>query len=139
MASGKSTVGPVLAAKLDRMLRTDAEHAMNCLAALAVVAPAPSLERALRDELDLLRQRVLALVEVRHGSAAIRPAALGFTAADESRRALAIEMLDVTLSRDEAETFVASHKVVLAIGGGIHASEVGATQSLNELLYTLAT
>ena len=91
-----------LPATLDRALRTDAEHAMNCLAALAVVEPAPILERALRDELDLLRQRVLALLALRHGSAAIRPAALGLAGGDESRRALAIEVLDVTLSREEA-------------------------------------
>jgi Zinc carboxypeptidase len=44
-----------------------------------------------------------------------------------------------TLPADEARQIVASHKAVLAIGGGIHASEVGATQSANELLYWLAT
>ena len=44
-----------------------------------------------------------------------------------------------TLPADEAAQIVARHKVVLAIGGGIHASEVGATQSANELLYWLAT
>ena len=32
-----------------------------------------------------------------------------------------------------------THKAVLAIGGSIHASEIGATQAANELLYTLAT
>jgi hypothetical protein len=60
----------------DRMLRTDADHAVRCLAALSAVEPAPVLERAIRDELDLLRQRVLALA-VRYGPDAIRPAALG--------------------------------------------------------------
>ena len=90
-----------LSATLDGTLKEDAEHAMNCLAALAAVEPAPILERALRDELDLLRQRVLALLAVRYGSAAIHPTALGLSGEDESRRALAIEMLDVTLSREE--------------------------------------
>jgi hypothetical protein len=44
-----------------------------------------------------------------------------------------------TLPADEARRIAATHKAVLAIGGGIHASEVGATQSANELLYRLAT
>ena len=44
-----------------------------------------------------------------------------------------------TLDRDVARQLTASHKVVLAIGAGIHASEIGATQAANELLYTLAT
>jgi len=44
-----------------------------------------------------------------------------------------------TLDRDEARRLASTHKVVLAIGAGIHASEVGATQAANELLYTLAT
>ena len=34
---------------------------------------------------------------------------------------------------------MATQKVVLAIGGSIHASEIGATQAANELLYSLAT
>jgi hypothetical protein len=44
-----------------------------------------------------------------------------------------------TLSREEAVELIPSHKVVLAIGASIHASEIGATQAANELLYTLAT
>src|SRR5439155_19497657 len=44
-----------------------------------------------------------------------------------------------TLSADEARRIVATHKAVLAIGGGVHASEVGATQAASELLYSLAT
>ncbi|MGE5274515.1 MAG: hypothetical protein ACM3QU_12270 [Verrucomicrobiota bacterium] len=94
--------GSSLSATIDRTLQTDAEHAARCLAALAVVEPAPILERALRDELVLLRHRVLALLAVRHGAEVIGPAALGLAGGDESRRALAIEMLDVTLSREEA-------------------------------------
>src|SRR6185295_20358212 len=43
-----------------------------------------------------------------------------------------------TLPPDEARQVVAAHKAVLAIGGGIHASEIGATQAANELLYWLA-
>ena len=44
-----------------------------------------------------------------------------------------------TLPPDEARRLAATHKVVLAIGGSIHASEIGATQAANELLYALAT
>jgi hypothetical protein len=43
------------------------------------------------------------------------------------------------LSGDEARTLIASHKAVLMIGCSIHASEIGATQAANELLYTLAS
>jgi hypothetical protein len=44
-----------------------------------------------------------------------------------------------TLPPEEARALTASHKAVVTIGGGIHPSEVGATQALNELLYWLAT
>jgi len=43
------------------------------------------------------------------------------------------------LPPDEARRLAASQKVVLAIGCSIHASEIGATQAINELLYSLAT
>ena len=74
----------------------------RCLSALAAVTPAPLLERALRDELMLLRERVLALLAVRHGAEAIHLVALGLASDAESRCSLAIEMLDVTLGRGEA-------------------------------------
>jgi len=38
------------------------------------------------------------------------------------------------LSPDEARQLASAHKVVLAIGCSIHASEIGATQAANELL-----
>src|SRR5258706_478930 len=44
-----------------------------------------------------------------------------------------------TLPADEARRLAATQKVVLAIGCSIHASEIGATQAANELLYSLAT
>jgi len=44
-----------------------------------------------------------------------------------------------TLPRDEAGRLAASHKAVVAIGGSVHSSEVGATQAANELLHSLAT
>jgi hypothetical protein len=44
-----------------------------------------------------------------------------------------------TLAPDEARRLAATHKTVVAIGASIHASEIGATQAANDLLYTLAT
>jgi hypothetical protein len=44
-----------------------------------------------------------------------------------------------TLAPNEAVRMAATHKAVLAIGGSIHATEVGATQTTNEVLYWLAT
>ncbi len=44
-----------------------------------------------------------------------------------------------TLPPEEARRLEASHKVILAIGCSIHASEIGGTQAANELLYMLAT
>jgi len=44
-----------------------------------------------------------------------------------------------TLPPDEASRIAAAHKVVVAIGGSIHATEVGGTQAANQLLYELAT
>ena len=43
------------------------------------------------------------------------------------------------LSDAEAAKLAADHKVVVAIGASIHASEIGATQMANELLHELAT
>jgi hypothetical protein len=44
-----------------------------------------------------------------------------------------------TLPPEDARKLAEHHKAVVVIGGAIHASEVGATQTANELLYTLAT
>ena len=43
------------------------------------------------------------------------------------------------LSPEDARGMAATHKAVLVIGCSIHASEIGATQAANELLYWLAT
>jgi hypothetical protein len=44
-----------------------------------------------------------------------------------------------TLPADEARRIASTHKVVVAIGCSIHATEIGATQAANELLHELAT
>jgi hypothetical protein len=43
-----------------------------------------------------------------------------------------------TLPPDEAQRLIATQKVIVAIGCSIHATEIGATQAANELLYRLA-
>jgi hypothetical protein len=43
------------------------------------------------------------------------------------------------LAPEEASRIAATHKVVVAIGCSIHATEVGATQAANQLLHELAT
>ena len=44
-----------------------------------------------------------------------------------------------TLTDDDARRLAATHKAVIAIGASVHATEVGATQTAAELLYTLAS
>lgn len=44
-----------------------------------------------------------------------------------------------TLEPEEARRLASTQKVILAIGAGIHASEVGATQAASELLHSLVT
>lgn len=44
-----------------------------------------------------------------------------------------------TLGPDEARRLATTHKAVLVIGAGIHASEVGGTLAANELLHALAS
>jgi hypothetical protein len=44
-----------------------------------------------------------------------------------------------SLPPEDARRLASSHPAVLAIGCSIHASEIGATQAANELLYSLAT
>jgi hypothetical protein len=44
-----------------------------------------------------------------------------------------------TLAPDEARRLAAAQPAVVVIGGSIHASEIGATQAANELLYSLTS
>ena len=97
-----ATVDLSLAADLDRVLRDGATHAARALAALSTlgVQHDDSLGRALADEVDLARRRVIAVLAVRHGvEASTAVQALG--SPDRSRRALALESLEVTMTRDE--------------------------------------
>jgi hypothetical protein len=44
-----------------------------------------------------------------------------------------------TVAEDEARRLAASHKVIVAIGASIHATEIGATQTATQLLYELSS
>src|SRR5439155_10637942 len=44
-----------------------------------------------------------------------------------------------TLTPEDAKAIAANQTAIIAIGASIHATEIGATQAANELLYTLAT
>ena len=91
-----------IAAALDRTLRADAEHFARCAAVRQVVGAGSELARALGDELDLLRQRVLALLAVRYGAEEIAAVANGLDSDADDRRSLAAETLDVTLTPADA-------------------------------------
>jgi hypothetical protein len=78
----------------------DLEHAGRALRALAAAERAPaasSLRRALRDELDLLRRRVLACLAVNHGEEPLTRISHQLARGDARAHALAVEWLDVTL------------------------------------------
>jgi hypothetical protein len=58
----------------------------------------------------------------------------------EQIRAINQQLADPrTVADDEAGRLATSHKAVVAIGAGIHASEIGATQTAAQLLYELSS
>ncbi|MET0901765.1 MAG: hypothetical protein ABWZ52_00865, partial [Acidimicrobiales bacterium] len=82
----------------------DVEHAAHVLRALLAFADEPSaalLQGALRDELDLLRRRVIAALSMRHGTEGLNRVAFQLAQRDARSHALAIEWLDVTLTSVE--------------------------------------
>ena len=91
---------------LDDVFGDAAMHAARVQAARDVLGfddgfEQDELVRALSDELDLLRQLVVAVLSIRHGDS-VREAVRVVERASGQRRALGIEALDVILSRDEA-------------------------------------
>jgi hypothetical protein len=82
-------------------VRTDLEHAAHVLRALLAFDDGRTtalLRAALRDELDLVRQRVFAVLAIRHGTDALNKVSLQFDQQDARSHALAIEWLDVALT-----------------------------------------
>ena len=85
-------------------LRADLEHATYVLQALVALDDTPSADvlcSALTDELDLLRQRVLAALSMRYSVEEL--SRVGFQLAQRNPRfhALALEYLDVTLDAED--------------------------------------
>ena len=95
--------GTVDAATLDGLLAAEAQLAARALAASVTMTDADApVVRALDDELWSGRQRVLAVLAVRHGEDRIGGARRALGSPDGARRALGVEMLQVSLSRREA-------------------------------------
>jgi hypothetical protein len=85
-------------------LAADLEHSTRLLRALVVLegnGAADTLRSALRDELDLVRQRVLAGLAVAHGSENVGTVAFQLAQHDAHSHALALEWLEVTLSESD--------------------------------------
>ena len=87
---------------LDKTLRDAAALAARALSAsTSLDAHDESLARALADEIDLARRIVIAVLALRHGDR-VRDAVRAVDRAGGQQRALAVEALDVILSREEA-------------------------------------
>jgi hypothetical protein len=98
-AGGRDVVPPHL---LDRVFDDAATHAARALAArVSLETNENPLRRALDDEIELTRRLVIAVLSLRHGER-VRAAVHVIDHADGQRRALAVEALDVILSREEA-------------------------------------
>ena len=108
---------------LERLLLDSTALAERAFAARAALADRDaSLVRALDDEIDLARRLVIAVLALRHGDR-IRAAVRVVDCEEGARRALAVEALDVVLSRHEAAIALplVSHDLTLegrATGGG---------------------
>lgn len=90
------------------VVRSDLQHATDVLCSLVALEDQPSaamLRSALRDELDLVRRRVVAGLATQYGTDGLGKVALQLAQGDQRSQALAIEWLDVTLTgMDRAAT-----------------------------------
>jgi len=99
-----ASLGPSIASEDDLtvwVVRDDLEHATHSLRALVAFETVPAatlLCGALRDELELIRQRVLAAFSMRHGTEGFDRVAFQLAQRDAHSHALALEWLDVTLT-----------------------------------------
>lgn len=106
LAGARPDPSPKLDDALRRVIAADALHARRVLAArrtLALRASSP-LDRALLDELALLRDRAMAVLTIRLGDVAAR---VGRTLrdGDSPARSLALEALDVAVGREDRPAF----------------------------------
>jgi hypothetical protein len=100
-ASATGTDDPALTTAL----ATEYERVGRLVAARATGSEGAPLRRALDDELDRSRERVVLLLGIQHEPAAIRQAARAL--ASSNSRPLALETLEVTMGRHEARRVVA--------------------------------
>lgn len=115
-----------LDAALRELVRADALHARRVLTVRLVLAlPAASaLDRALEDELTLLRDRAGAVLTIRLGDVAAR-AGRNLHSTDGPTRALALEALDVAVSRNDraalalVRTDLDDQALLAALGGSV--------------------
>jgi hypothetical protein len=119
-------------AALDASLREDLAHAGRIHGALAALRPRPAegpdavtrdgdrpdpLVRALVEELELVRDRVVAGRLARHGRAALGPAMLAL-GGEDAERGMAMEAIGVLLAPEEARAVVAVVSPAGDPGGG---------------------
>jgi hypothetical protein len=98
-ADGAGVVPPDI---LDDVFDDAAAHAARAFTArMTLGASDDALRRALEDETDLARRLVIAVLALRHGER-VRDALRVVDRSEGQRRALAVEALDVIVSRDEA-------------------------------------
>ena len=86
------------------IVRDDLEHATHVLRALVAFENVPAARPqsgALRDELELIRRRVLAALAMRHRTEGFNRVAFQLAQQDPGFQALALEWLDVTLTGTE--------------------------------------
>jgi len=103
-ANTESVQSPELVDATRQAMRADGAHAARVIAVGRALDldPGDPLERALDDELDLLRARALSILIIRHGDVARRAVRSFADRGDDGRqRALAIETLEVIAGRDD--------------------------------------
>ncbi len=86
------------------IVRQDVEHATRALRTLVAFADVPHAalqNSAVRDELALVRARVLAALSMRHGVEGMQRVVFQFAQRDSRSRALALEWLDLELQGTE--------------------------------------
>lgn len=96
--------GGEAATAVTQALQHEAEQALHILVTQQDIGEEEGvqmLKRALESELDLIRRRVLLLLSFRHEAHAILRAGERLAATQEIEKALALEMLDVTLTAPE--------------------------------------